>query len=142
VDSALVKFCRLTPNARIPQYAHADDLAADLYSVEDITVSPRVIALVSTGIALEFPPGFGAVIEDRSGLAVQGVVTLGGVIDPGYRGQIKVILANLTDTGVELPAGSRVAQLRLVCHVKMAFSEVAELSASVRGKRGYGSTGL
>ena len=71
-------------------------------------------AAVPTGIAMEFPPTHGALVEDRSGLAVRGVTTLAGVIDPGYRGEIRVVMTNLNAAPVEIKAGDRIAQLRIV----------------------------
>ena len=88
---------------------------------------------VSTGIALEFPATHGALVEDRSGLAVRGVTTLAGVIDPGYRGEIKVVVTNLSAVAVEIRAGDRIAQLRIVERIEAQFEEVAELAEAPRG---------
>ncbi len=94
---------------------------------------------------MAFPADYGALVEDRSGLAMRGVTTLAGVIDPGYRGEIKVVLINITDAPITLAAGDRVAQLRLVRRIEAEFVEVegmdkAEL-ATMRGAGGFGSTG-
>ncbi len=140
---------RLSPGAKLPRYAHTGpfgDLAADLYSVHDVTVEPHRPTLVSTGLALAFPARYGALIEDRSGLAVKGITTLAGVIDPGYCGEIKVVLLNVTDTPVELAAGARVAQMRIVQKIEAEFVEVDSLDQSPpegkhRGAGGFGSTG-
>jgi dUTP pyrophosphatase len=96
---------------------------------------------VPTGIALEFPSTHGALVEDRSGLAVRGVTTLAGVIDPGYRGEIKVVMTNLAATPVEIKAGDRIAQLRIVQRIEATFEEVEELGEAARGASGFGSTG-
>jgi dUTP pyrophosphatase len=90
---------------------------------------------------MEFPPTHGALVEDRSGLAVRGVTTLAGVIDPGYRGEIKVVMTNLSATAVEIKAGDRIAQLRIVRRIEAGFEEVTELVEAVRGVNGFGSTG-
>jgi dUTP pyrophosphatase len=135
---------RLHPDAKLPKYAHAGpwgDLAADLYSVHEATVEPRKTALVATGLAMAFPEDYGALVEDRSGLAVRGVTTLAGVIDPGYRGELKVVLTNVTDAPVTLAAGDRIAQLRIVQKLQAQFEEVDDLDATHRGDGGFGSTG-
>ena len=143
-----VSVARLHPAARLPRYAHDGpfgDLAADLYSVASVTIAPHQTSLVSTGLAMGFPSGYGALVEDRSGLAVRGITTLAGVIDPGYRGELKVVLINITDEPITLAAGDRVAQLRLVRRIEAEFVEVEALDAteavSVRGAGGFGSTG-
>ncbi len=135
---------RLHPDAVLPRYAHTGpfgDLAADLYSVADMEVAAGKTVLVPTGLAIAFPEGFGALVEDRSGLAVRGVTTLAGVIDTGYRGELKVVLLNTTDAAVTLPGGSRVAQLRIVQRIEATFLETEDLDATVRSAGGFGSTG-
>jgi dUTP pyrophosphatase len=139
-----IKVKKLHPDAKLPRYAHTGpwgDLAADLYSVAAATLAPGATLPVSTGIAVELPSEYGALVEDRSGLAVRGITTLAGVIDPGYRGELKVVLTNLSSTPVELLAGDRIAQLRLVQRIEAAFEEVAELKDAPRGIGGFGSTG-
>ncbi|WP_312024194.1 dUTP diphosphatase [Edaphobacter aggregans] len=128
----------------MPRYAHTGpfgDLAADLYAAEGVTLAPAATIGVSTGIALEFPSTHGALVEDRSGLAIRGLTTLAGVIDPGYRGEIKVVVTNLSPVSVEIKAGDRVAQLRIVQRIEAEFEEVAELAEAPRGAGGFGSTG-
>ncbi|MEK6396988.1 MAG: dUTP diphosphatase [Terriglobus sp.] len=135
---------RLHPDAKLPKYAHEGawgDLAADLYSVHEATVEPGRTALVATGLAMAFPEDYGALVEDRSGLAVKGITTLAGVIDPGYRGEIKVVLTNVTPTPITLAAGDRIAQLRIVKKLQATFQEVEDLDATHRGEGGFGSTG-
>ena len=142
------KVKRLHPAAQLPRYAHRGefgDLAADLYACEDATLAAAgetgSTLPVPTGIALEFPSTHGALVEDRSGLAVRGVTTLAGVIDPGYRGEIKVVMTNLGARPFEIKAGDRIAQLRIVQRMEAAFEEVEELGEAARGARGFGSTG-
>jgi len=135
---------KLHPSAQLPRYAHTGpwgDLAADLYSVAAATLAPGETAPVPTGIALEFPSDFGALIEDRSGLATKGITTLAGVIDPGYRGEIKVVVTNLHPTAYTLAAGDRIAQLRIVRRITANFVEVDSLAEAPRGAGGFGSTG-
>lgn len=135
---------KLHAAAQIPRYAHAGafgDLAADLYAVSAVRLEAGETMAVPTGIALEFPETHGALVEDRSGLAVRGVTTLAGVIDPGYRGEIKVVMVNLSAAVVEIKAGDRIAQLRIVRRIEAEFVEVTELGEAARGGRGFGSTG-
>ena len=144
-----IKVKKLNPAARMPRYAHAGeygDLAADLYASADARLEAAGEAgsttAVPTGIALEFPPTHGALVEDRSGLAAKGMTTLAGVIDPGYRGEIRVVMTNLNAYPIYIQPGDRIAQLRIVQRIEAAFEEVAELGEAARGARGFGSTGI
>jgi dUTP pyrophosphatase len=140
-----IRIKKLHPAAKMPKYAHTGpwgDLAADLYAVQAATVEPGATVLVSTGVAIELPSEYGALVEDRSGLAVRGVTTLAGVIDPGYRGELKVVLTNLSAAAVEVDAGDRIAQLRLVQRIEAEFLEAEELEEAPRGLGGFGSTGV
>jgi len=139
-----IKVMKLDAAAQLPRYAHTGefgDLAADLFAVAGVTLDAGVTMPVATGVAMEFPSSHGALVEDRSGLAVRGVTTLAGVIDPGYRGEIKVVMTNLSADPVEIKAGDRIAQLRIVRRIEAEFEEVSELVAASRGKKGFGSTG-
>ena len=139
---------RLVASAQMPRYAHAGaygDLAADLFAAEAATLAPAgqpgCTQAVRTGLAMELPSTHGALVEDRSGLAMRGVTTLAGVIDPGYRGELKVVVTNLSAATVEVKAGERIAQLRIVQRIEAQFEEVAELAEAARGAAGFGSTG-
>jgi dUTP pyrophosphatase len=139
---------KLAASAQMPRYAHRGDfgdLAADLYASVVITLAAAGEAgstqAVPTGIAIEFPSTHGALIEDRSGLAMRGITTLAGVIDPGYRGEIKVVMTNLSTTPLEIKPGDRIAQLRIVQRIEASFEEVEELGEATRGTGGFGSTG-
>jgi dUTP pyrophosphatase len=136
---------KLVPQAQLPRYAHVGeygDLAADLYAAEGLLLEPGATVAVPTGVAMEFPSTHGALVEDRSGLAVKGVTTLAGVIDPGYRGEIRIVVTNLGAGAVEVMPGDRIAQLRIVQRIQAEFVEVAELGAAARGAGGFGSTGV
>ncbi len=135
---------KLHPDARLPRYAHSGpwgDLAADVYSVEARTLPPGATEIIPTGIALGLPPDYGVLVEDRSGMAVRGLTTLAGVIDPGYRGEIKIVLTNLAASPQTVSAGDRIAQLRIVRRLEASFEEVASLDDTVRAGAGFGSTG-
>jgi dUTP pyrophosphatase len=134
----------LHPDAKVPRYSHSGpwgDLAADLYAVSPWTLEPGETAAIPTGLALAFPAEYGALVEDRSGLALRGLTTLAGVIDPGYRGEIKVVLTNLAPIPQSISPGDRVAQLRLVRRIEATFEVVETLDETARAARGFGSTG-
>jgi dUTP pyrophosphatase len=139
-----LKVKKLVEQAKLPRYAHVGeygDLAADLYASEGLILEPGSTMAVPTGIAMEFPSTHGALVEDRSGLALRGLTTLAGVIDPGYRGEIRVVVTNLGAAAMELKTGDRIAQLRIVHRIQAEFEEVAELGDATRGAGGFGSTG-
>lgn len=146
--SPRIRVQRLLPNAQVPKYAHAGDygdLAADLYAAEPHTLAPAgqpgSTGLVRTGLAFEFPSTHGALVEDRSGLAVKGITTLAGVIDPGYRGELKVVVSNLSAQPFVIEEGHRVAQLRIVERIQALFEETSCIDETTRGAGGFGSTG-
>ena len=143
-----IKVQRLHPAAQLPRYAHAGpfgDLAADLFSAETITLAPigepGSTQAVRTGLAFELPSTHGALVEDRSGLALRGITTLAGVIDPGYRGELKVVLTNLGPEAHVIAPGHRIAQLRLVERIQAVFEETDTLEETPRNSAGFGSTG-
>ena len=139
-----IKVARLHPNATLPSYAHSGpfgDLAADLYSAESITLGAGETRAVATGLAFEFPRDHGALVQDRSGLALKGITTLAGVIDPGYRGELKVVVANLGHRPFEINPGDRIAQLRIVRRIEAKFTETESLAETQRNAGGFGSTG-
>jgi dUTP pyrophosphatase len=135
---------RLHPAALPPRYAHSGpfgDLAADLYAVSYWKIEPGETVAVPTGLAMAFPAHFGALVEDRSGLALRGITTLAGVIDPGYRGEIRVVITNLGTLPHTIQPGDRIAQLRIVRRIEAQFEFVDALDETVRGAGGFGSTG-
>ena len=135
---------KLHPEARLPCYAHHGahgDLAADLHAFASLTLEAGAIVAVPTGIALGLPAGFGALIEDRSGLALRGLTTLAGVIDPGYRGEIKVVLANLSPDAHQILPGDRIAQMRIIPLLQATFELSESLDRTERDAGGFGSTG-
>ena len=139
-----IKVKRLSEAARLPRYAHVGvfgDLAADVYASVDATLTAGETRAVATGIALEFPSTHGALVEDRSGLAARGVTTLAGVIDPGYRGELKIVLTNLAAEAQTVAPGHRIAQLRVVERIQATFEETDTLAEAPRGVAGFGSTG-
>jgi dUTP pyrophosphatase len=136
---------RLDPAATLPTRAHEGDAGLDLYASEAASLAPGARASVGTGVALEVPPGHAALVLPRSGLAAKhgiALVNAPGLIDAGYRGEVRVLLHN-TDAAeeFEVSAGDRIAQLLLVPFVTADPVEVQELAASERGAGGFGSSG-
>ncbi len=139
-----IKVARVHPDATLPRYAHSGpfgDLAADLFAAEAASLAAGETKAVGTGLAFEFPPEFGALVQDRSGLALRGISTLAGVIDPGYRGELKVVITNLGNQPFEIKPGDRIAQLRIVRRIEAEFSEAESLAETRRNTNGFGSTG-
>ncbi len=115
----------------------------DLCSVENATLEPGAPRLVSTGLTIELPPGFEAQVRPRSGLALKHAITMPnapGTIDPGYRGEIRVILLNLGREPYTIQAGDRIAQM-IVSRYEAVEWEEGELADSRRGEGGFGSSG-
>jgi dUTP pyrophosphatase len=140
-----IRIRRLRPDASIPDYAHGPDSDAglDLCAVEDVELQPQVPTLVPTGLAIELPPGFEAQVRPRSGLALNHAVILPnspGTIDPGYRGEIRVILLNLGREPYQVRKGDRIAQLVVARYERVEWVE-RELGESARGAAGFGSSG-
>jgi len=137
-----LKVKKLSENAIVPNYAHPDDAGFDLYSVEAIEISPMSRVQVATGIALEIPIGYVGLVWDKSGLSHKhGLKTLGGVIDSGYRGEVKVGLINLGSETYLLEKGHKIAQMIIQQQESCEIIEVNELSETSRGDKGFGSTG-
>jgi dUTP pyrophosphatase len=130
----------------LPAYAHPGDAGADLVARSAAMLAPRGgRALVPTGIALAIPPGYAGFIQPRSGLALKhGVTVLNspGLIDAGYRDELRVILVNLDPSSpYEVQRGDRIAQLVIQRVEEVSFSRAASLSTSARGVGGFGHTG-
>jgi len=133
----------LSENAKLPQKAHAGDLGYDLFANEGAAIFPNETKVVKTGIAIQFPAGYGGFIKDRSSVATKkGLHTVAGVIDNGYIGEICIALYNGTDSLVHVTPGEKIAQLVLIPTVNFEVTEVDEVvSADQRGEGGFGSTG-
>jgi dUTP pyrophosphatase len=140
-----IRIQRTGPGAFLPEYAHGpdEDAGMDLRALADAVLEPGVPALVPTGIAIEVPPGFEAQVRPRSGLALNHAITLPNApatIDPGYRGEIKVILLNLGNTTYRVRRGDKIAQLVIARYERVEWEE-GELNSTKRGGGGFGSSG-
>ncbi|HEY7074070.1 MAG TPA: dUTP diphosphatase [Solirubrobacteraceae bacterium] len=136
----------LDPAARVPERAREGDAGYDLRALEGFVLAPGARRLVGTGIALAIPPGLAGLVLPRSGLAARhGVTTLNapGLIDPNYRGEVKVVLHNAGAEPYAAAAGDRIAQLLLVpfCSPSLAPVEALPPGAGGRGADGFGSSG-
>lgn len=135
---------RLDPSVPLPDYAHLGDAGLDLVAAETVVLGPGERAAVPTGLAVAVPDGWVGLVHPRSGLALRrGVTVLNapGTVDAGYRGELKVLLVNLGEEAVELARGERIAQLVVQAVGRARVVEADVLDATVRGERGFGSTG-
>lgn len=133
---------KLNENAKTPHFAHDDDAGMDLFAAEEVTIAPGESATIPTGIAMAIPLGYVGLIWDKSGHAiVRGLKVMGGVVDAGYRGEIKIGIINHGKEPHTFEAGDKVAQMLLQKVSQATFTEVDELSETVRGEGGFGSTG-
>jgi dUTP pyrophosphatase len=137
---------RLHPAALLPVRAHVDDAGYDLRALEAATLAPGQRRMVRTGIAVELPVGHAGLVLPRSGLAARhgiALVNAPGLIDAGYRGELKVLLLNTDrEATFEVAAGDRIAQLVIVAVATPEIVEAATLAATVRGEGGFGSSGI
>lgn len=140
-----IRIKKLRSDAYLPAYAHGplEDAGLDIRCVEGAILDSGVPQALPTGLALEIPTGYEVQIRPRSGLALKHAITLPNspaTIDPGYRGELKVILLNLGKAPYEVQAGDRIAQMVLARYEAVEWEE-GELAESVRGGGGFGSSG-
>ncbi len=141
-----IKARRLSHGDGLPLPSYASDGAAglDVVAAEDLTLAPGARHAVATGFAIAIPEGYEVQVRPRSGLALKhGITCLNtpGTIDSDYRGEVKVILANLGAEPFEVRRGERIAQLVPAPVLQARFEEVEDLDATARGEGGFGSTG-
>jgi dUTP pyrophosphatase len=136
-----IQVLRVNPEAVLPTRAHPDDAGLDLYSLDDTLLPPGQGKVVKTGIALALPLRHVGMIADRSSLAKKGIKTAGGIIDAGYRGEIQVVLWNLSGDPIQLKRGERIAQLLIIPIATPKVHEVIGLDDTSRGTKGFGSSG-
>ncbi|MCK9568045.1 dUTP diphosphatase [Candidatus Pacearchaeota archaeon] len=140
-EKVKIKIKKLNPNAIIPKYSHVGDAGMDLFSIEDLILKPKHRALIKTGLSIELPKGYVSLVWDKSGIALKGIKTMGGVIEHTYRGEYKIILVNLSSEDYEIKKGQKIAQLLIQKIETAEVEEVNELSETIRGTGGFGSTG-
>src|SRR5215470_4407537 len=134
-----IRVKKLHPDAHLPVYAHgpAEDAGLDLRAVERVVLQPGVSQGVPTGLAIELPPGYEAQVRPRSGMALKHSVSVNfGTIDPGYRGEIRVVMFNFGRADYVIEKGDRIAQLIVAKYEAVAWEEGGELGDSKRGAGG------
>ena len=135
----------LAEGAALPEYQTGGSAGMDLRSTGLVELAPMERKLVATGVRMEIPEGYEGQVRPRSGLAIKDGVTIvnaPGTIDSDYRGEIGVILINLSDKPVKLEQGGRIAQLVIVPVTQVRLEQVEELGETERGEGGFGSTGV
>ena len=143
-----IKIKKLNPITKLPEYkAYAEgeggNTGADLFSIIDVVIPPMGLGLVPTGLIVEVPAGIDMQIRSKSGMALEKVFVLNspGTIDPSYRGEVKVILLNLSDDFYEIKKGDKIAQAVFAPVMYAEFVEDKELSETKRGVNGFGGSG-
>ena len=134
---------KINKDAVIPTYSFESDVGLDLVSIEDVCFLPMEQKPVKTGLIIQIPQGHVGLIRDRAGIVSKmNVHSVAGTFDPGYRGEVTVMLVNFSDKEVEIEKEMKIAQLIILPVVKVHVREVKSLEDTPRGKKGFGSTGL
>jgi dUTP pyrophosphatase len=135
------KVKKLSSDAVLPRKDNPSDAGIDVFTNESYTLALGEVHAFTTGISVEFPEGYVALIWDRSGLGSKGIHRLAGVIDSGYRGEWKIVLINLSGEPYEVAVGDKIAQCVLQKFEPVEIVEAEALAASARGAAGFGSSG-
>lgn len=133
----------MSPGARLPVYGHPGDAGMDLFAAEEVVLGPGDVKAVPTGVKMAIPGGYVGLIWDKSGISLQGVHRLAGVVDAGYRGEVKVVMVNLGKKPYVFKSGQKVAQMLIQPVQAVEVVDVGEddLAETSRGEGGFGSTG-
>jgi dUTP pyrophosphatase len=135
------KVKKISSDATVPTKGNPADAGIDIYTNESYTLKPGEVHMFSTGISVEFPKGYVALLWDRSGLGSKGIHRLAGVIDSEYRGEWKIVLLNTTKKRFAIKAGDKIVQCIMQKFEPVKITEVKGLKASQRGQKGFGSSG-
>jgi len=136
-----LKIKRIHKDAKLPHYGHKGDAGLDIFSTIDCVLRKREVKAIPTGIKVAIPEGYVGLIWDKSGVSLEGVHRLAGVVDSGYRGEVKIVMANLSDEPFSIEKGMKIAQLLIQPVIEVEVIEVEDLEATPRGENGFGSTG-
>jgi len=136
-----LKVRKIHPEARLPVYQHPGDAGLDLFSAVDEILGAGELMAVPTGLQMAIPDGHVGLIWDKSGISLQGVHRLAGVVDAGYRGEVKVVMINLGKLPFAVKKGMKIAQMLIQPVVAAEVTETADLDDTSRGGGGFGSTG-
>ncbi|MBE3111887.1 MAG: dUTP diphosphatase [Acidobacteria bacterium] len=138
----ILKVKRIHPEAKLPVYGHPGDAGLDLFSIIDRELRPGEVFAVPTGIQVAVPAGHVGLVWDKSGISLQGVHRLAGVVDSGYRGEIQVVMINLGAAPFAVRKGMKIAQMLVQPVAAVSVVECEALDGTSRGQGGFGSTGL
>ena len=141
-EAIVLKVKRIHPEAKLPSYGHVGDAGLDLFSVADHDLAPGEVYSVPTGIQVAIPEGHVGLVWDKSGISLQGIHRLAGVVDAGYRGEVRVVLINLSGEAFSVRRGMKIAQMLVQPVASVGIVETDELDDTSRGEGGFGSTGL
>lgn len=142
-DDLKLRVQKISPKAKVPVRAHETDAGIDIYSIGPETIPPGSRRVLPTGIKVAVPEGWALILKDKSGLAVNnGVHIMAGVIDSEYRGELGVVVVNLSKERLDIIEGQKIAQGLLVPVGLFDIQEVPSLENTTRGEGGFGSTGL
>lgn len=138
-----LKFKKLHENAQTPKYATTGSAAFDLHSIEAMTLYPNQVTKIRTGLSVELPEGTYGAIAPRSGLASKGITVYNapGIVDADYRGEVCVLLLNITEDRIKINVGDRIVQMLVLPYIKVEMEDTESLSETVRGTSGFGSSG-
>lgn len=132
---------RIHEDAKLPLYQHKGDAGLDIFSSIDCILEKGEVKPIPTGIKVAIPEGYVGLIWDKSGISLKGVHRLAGVVDSGYRGEVKVVLVNLGSEPFIIEKGMKIAQLLIQKAEEVRVVDTEELEESPRGEKGFGSTG-
>ena len=141
MNSMELKIRRMNTDAKLPCYGHPGDAGLDLFSAVDMVLEPGKAQAVPTAIQAAIPPGHVGLIWDKSGISLSGVHRLAGVVDAGYRGEIRIVMINLGQEEFTVCKGMKIAQMLIQPVVEVSVVEADSLDDTERGKGGFGSTG-
>jgi dUTP pyrophosphatase len=138
-----LKVKKISAGARLPVYQHPGDAGMDLFAAEEVKLEAGEVKAVPTGVKMAIPEGYVGLIWDKSGISLQGVHRLAGVVDAGYRGEVKVVMVNLGKEPHVFKQGQKVAQMLIQPVPAVEIVDVGEgdLDETARGEGGFGSTG-
>ena len=136
-----LKVKRIHKDAKLPCYGHVGDAGLDLFSVMECVLKGGEVRAISTGIQVAIPDGYVGLVWDKSGISLKNMHRLAGVVDSGYRGEVKVVMSNLSTEAFPIEKGMKIAQMLIQPIVKVKVAESEMLDETTRGENGFGSTG-
>jgi len=136
-----LKVKKVQMDAKLPQYGNTGDAGLDLFSSIDFVLEKGQFEAIPSGVKVAIPDGYVGLIWDKSGVSLKGVHRLAGVIDSGYRGEVKVVMINLSDKPFAIDKGMKIAQMLVQPIIMVCVVETEDLDNTSRGEGGFGSTG-